>query len=231
MIYIAFTLGIFGSLHCLGMCGPLAFALLPGVEKGGIHNTLRALSYNIGRIISYTILGVFTGLLSSAVHLTGIQRPLTIVVGILMIILFLVSMDFEKLILKSSNYSAFLKRYQNLINKAFHQLQKTHAIFLGMVNGLVPCGLVYLALAGSLTADGLGGSILFMTFFGLGTLPAMFLLLAGTSLISLRKRLQFRKVFAYLQLFVGVFMLYRAFAVELPDNLELYWSMGKLMCH
>ncbi|WP_235296421.1 sulfite exporter TauE/SafE family protein [Portibacter marinus] len=231
MFYVAFTLGMFGSLHCLGMCGPLAFALLPGIHRGGIKNTLRVILYNLGRTSSYMILGLIAGLFISAISLTGLQKPLTILVGIVLIIMAFVSINLERTISKNKIYQKAISYYHRKIRYILQEKASRNAWFLGMLNGLVPCGLVYLALAGALNSGSLSNSSLFMAYFGLGTFPAMFLLLIGSSYLTLSNRLRWNKVMTYLQLMVGIFLIYRGIAVEMPVNLELYWSLGKVMCH
>lgn len=232
MIYIAFTLGLFGSIHCLGMCGPLAFSLLPGIQKKGKESVFRAIGYNSGRIISYVGMGMLIGLFGGLFNLSGLQKPLGILIGIVLIILFLFSFDIEKLLFKSSSYRSFYNKYSQYLSKYFNHLKKQNSIFLGMLNGLIPCGLVYLALAGALTSGGVLSGAQFMFWFGIGTFPAMFLLLVSFSLLDLKRKLNFRKVFAFLQLFVGIFLIYRAVSIQVPADLTLIDAMlNPVMCH
>lgn len=232
MIYIAFTLGLFGSLHCLGMCGPLAFSLLPGIQEKSSKNVVRAVSYNAGRVISYVTMGMLVGLFGGLFNLSGLQKPLGISLGIVLVIMFLFSFDIEKLLFRSSSYSKLYSKYSTYLSKVIGKLKRQPPLLLGMLNGLIPCGLVYLALAGALTSGGVLSGGQFMMWFGLGTFPAMFLLLVSFSLLDLKRRLNFRKVFAFLQLFVGVFLIYRAVHIEIPADLSLIDAMlNPVMCH
>lgn len=232
MFYVAFTLGLFGSLHCLGMCGPLAFSLMPGISERSSKSIVRALGYNTGRVLSYVSLGLVMGVFGGLVNFSGLQKPLTIGVGVFLILLFFLSLDLEKLLFKSGTYRGMFEKYNQFLSKNLRSLSQKGSLFLGVLNGFIPCGLVYLALAGALTTGGLLKGGLFMFYFGLGTFPAMFLLLSSFSLMDLKRRLGFRKVFAFLQLFVGVFLIYKAFLVEIPLDLSLISSMiNPIMCH
>lgn len=231
MVYIAFTLGLFGSLHCLGMCGPLAFALLPGIQDHKIQSLKRALGYNVGRILSYTTLGITVGILSGFINLSGFQKPISIAMGIIFIFLFLVSMDLEKLLFKSASYRNVFSKYTAFLIFSLNRISSNNVVFMGILNGLVPCGLVYLALAGAVTAEGLLESGMFMFFFGLGTFPAMFVLLLGVSMFDLKAKLMKYRFFSLLQLFLGCFLIYRSISIDLPANLDLLWNIGKVMCH
>lgn len=231
MIYIAFTLGLFGSLHCLGMCGPLAFALLPGIKEKSSRNLFRTLGYNSGRVISYTLLGLLMGLIGGFINISGFQKPMSVFMGLVLILLFFMSMDIESILFKSSSYRDVFAKYRTFLSSTVAKFSANNSLLMGMLNGFIPCGLVYLALAGAMTSGGVFKGAYFMFFFGLGTFPAMFALLSSYSFLGLNQRRKMKHFFSYLQLFVGVFLIYRGLAIDIPANLELLWSMGKVMCH
>lgn len=232
MIAVAFTLGLFGSLHCLGMCGPLAFSLMPGVEHNNVKAIIKASAYNFGRVISYMGLGILIGVFGGLFNFSGFQKPLTIAMGIFLIVLFFFSMDLERLLFKSKNYQNLYTRFSKMLSVAFNSKMRSNTLAMGMLNGLIPCGLVYLAMAGALATGSPLLGARFMFFFGMGTFPAMFFLLAGTSILNLRSKLKFRKVFAFLQLFLGIFLIYRALAIDVPMDLSLLQSMANpILCH
>lgn len=235
MIWIGLTLGFVGSLHCLGMCGPLALGMSRFGGNTWWSSGLFALQYNFGRIVSYAVLGAFVGLIGEAILMSGIQKSFSIVAGILLIIMFLMSFDLEKLLFKSTNYKKIYQKVSNRISQALQKGARSHPVFVGMLNGLLPCGLVYLALAGSLASGGVLLSIAFMTAFGAGTLPAMIgVMIAGqriNQLSSIRSFL-FRKAFPVLHLALGVFLIYRGIVVDMPEQLD-FWTAIKhpVMCH
>lgn len=232
MIGIAFTLGLFGSLHCLGMCGPLAFSLMPGTNNNNASAVFKATGYNLGRVFSYMVLGLLIGIFGGLFNFSGLQKPLTIGLGLFLIALFFFSMDLEKLLFKSALYQKLYSGYSRLLTSSFNSKIRNNAFAMGSLNGLIPCGLVYLALAGALSTGNPFSGAQFMFFFGMGTFPAMFLLLAGTSIMKLRSRLQFKKVFGVLQLFLGIFLIYRAIMIDIPMDLSLLQSMtDPILCH
>jgi len=148
MWYVAFTLGLFGSLHCVGMCGPLVIAF--GRTEGGslAANVYSGVSYNLGRTL------------------------------------------------------------------------------------MLPCGLVYLALAGALASGGVWQGMLFMILFGLGTLPMLLAVILGYEWVSPTIRFQFRKVLPYVTLSFGLFLIYRGVVVDMPTELNFWEALrNPIMCH
>ncbi len=169
MIWTALLLGIGGSLHCAGMCSPLALAVT-SFNKKLLFNRL---VYNIGRIIVYGSFGAMVATFGSLFNFQSIQTLLSITLGVLLILLGIGAV--------SSMRIPFLTTLINKIsliikNKFSTQLKKKNTIslfMLGTLNGLLPCGLTYLALSYTLTLDTAGEGLLFMLLFGLGTFPVM----------------------------------------------------------
>lgn len=163
--WLAFVTGFAGSLHCVGMCGPLSMAFLaPG--KGGV---LKVLSYHLGRIWTYTLLGMLAGLFSSVFYMFGLQRLVALGGG--MIVLLALFSNFHFQIPYLSAVQSSLYHYTHKLNK----LGQTKWLLLGMVNGIIPCGLVYIALAASITSGSIFTGGLYMLAFGLGTFPLFIL--------------------------------------------------------
>ena len=234
MLWVALSLGFLGSMHCLGMCGPLALGV---AGYGGVSLKQRlwqSTQYNLGRTFTYAILGAIVGLFGELIVMSQFQQFFSSGTGVLLIALSLMSLDIEKILFKSPSYQ---KGYQK-ITKRIHSILKKGALkypfMIGTINGILPCGLVYLALTGSLVSGAIWSSMLFMTFFGLGTIPALMILM---SIGSHRKfpnpfRINFKKVFIVLQFLFGIFLIYRSFAVEVPVELD-FWTAIKhdVMCH
>lgn len=171
MIYTAFVLGIAGSLHCVGMCGPIALALPVPAE---IPRALGLLLYNAGRILTYGLLGLLVGLVGQLLALAGYQQLLSIVCGVLIVlwaILPLLPIRTTTLPNGLSFFHGFIKKQLSYFLK---RRTRSTLLILGILNGFLPCGLVYVALAASLsTANSIMGGW-FMVLFGLGTAPLMF---------------------------------------------------------
>ncbi len=223
MWYIAFTLGLFGSMHCIGMCGPLAVAFTNKEHTSKMSELFTALSYNIGRTVTYTLIGLFFGLFGNLMVVNNLQSVFSIVLGLLLVISFLFAIDIESKINTSSLLGSYYTKVRNLLNSMMSRAKAYPTFLLGMANGLLPCGLVYLAVAGSLATGTIIGGAIFMMIFGLGTIPAMLSLIIGSNTIPFHWRKNFRKVLPYITLIFGCFLIYRGLTVDLPLNMD-FWS-------
>lgn len=177
-MFSALLLGLAGSLHCVGMCGPLMLAVpLPTSERSKV--LLQMLVYHSGRILTYSALGVLFGLLGKGVVVAGLQQTVSVLAGFFMIAMAFVAWRMERLITALPGFGTFTRSVQRSMGK----LMKAHPggvpFSLGLLNGLLPCGMVYAALAGAITTTNSLEGGLFMATFGLGTLP---LLLLATTL-------------------------------------------------
>jgi len=203
----AFGIGFLGSLHCAGMCGPIALAM-PAAQGNRWVQLLSNLSYQIGRIVTYGFIGLLFGLIGRGFSIAGIQQPLSIALGVLMILAVVlpqvVKINQTPKILQTS-ISNLKKNMGNFLRK--RGLSARFAT--GMLNGLLPCGLVYMALLGAL---GIGSPWLssgFMVFFGLGTFPVMFFIAFSGQIISVKWRNIFNKVAPYAVVVLGLIFVLR----------------------
>ncbi len=232
MIYVAFTLGLFGSLHCIGMCGPLAIAFSNQDGNTQSSNIKSALFYNLGRTATYTLFGLVFGILGRFLFVAELQKIVSIILGILLIVSFLFNIDLDRTINQNDAIKKYYFSIRKFIAEMMNKSQNYHPFQLGMANGLLPCGLVYLALAGALATGDIIGGAGFMTIFGLGTLPMLFALTIGMSLFSPNFRSRFRKILPYVTLFFGVFLVYRGVVVDMPMELDFWEALrNPVMCH
>ena len=184
---IALALGLLGSLHCAAMCGPLMLAL-PVPPGGPARFVAGRIIYQLGRVATYCLLGVAAGLVGKSIFLAGLQRSLSIGLGVAILLGFLIS--------KKISLSAPVVRLIVVLKAAMSsQLQRRSLrslALLGMLNGLLPCGLVYVAMAGAVSLGSLLDGIFYMAVFGLGTLPTMLgISLSGKLFpIALRRKLR-----------------------------------------
>ena len=232
MIYLALSLGFFGSMHCIGMCGPLAL----GVSKLAYSNQrnyfISSFKYNIGRVVTYTLLGLVFGLVGQTLIMSGFQRIFSILAGLVLIVLFLFSLDFEQFLRKSKFLNRGLSKISVLISETTSSRWMKMPFAFGLANGLLPCGLVYLALAGSLTYGGVEEGMLFMFLFGISTIPALFILAIGGNFLSGKFRISLRKLLPFIQLIMGAYLIYRGIAVGIPDELDFYTALkNPILCH
>ncbi|NNF33067.1 MAG: sulfite exporter TauE/SafE family protein [Saprospiraceae bacterium] len=232
MIYLALTLGFFGSLHCIGMCGPIALGVSNIGYESGRNQFLTTIQYNFGRVVTYAMLGLLFGIIGQTIVLAGMQKVFSFLAGILLILLFLLSLDFEQFLSRIKVFKRGLSGLSSLISRlTSNNLMKKPFVF-GMANGILPCGLVYLAIAGSLASGGIYQGMIFMTLFGLGTIPALLALMLGSGLIGPKIRSGFRKFLPYVQLIMGIYLIYRGVVVDMPDQLDFYTALkNPIMCH
>ncbi|MGK7389972.1 MAG: sulfite exporter TauE/SafE family protein [Candidatus Cyclobacteriaceae bacterium M2_1C_046] len=200
----ALILGFLSSWHCIGMCGPLAMAVNHGGGRGPWYG---AAIYHSGRILIYAGLGVLMGLLGMATYMLKLQQYFSFLLGAVVIILIFRQSWLNKLTAKyqKSRFMQFIRK--NVLNKRNFRSKKGKFIS-GMANGLLPCGMVYVALAGALAQPAISSSVIYMLMFGLGTLPA----LMATQFIPLGwARKPFFKKWAYAgMLVISCLFFYRA---------------------
>lgn len=209
---LAFFTGLFGSIHCVGMCGPLAFAI-PSFREQAWLILVDKLVYNIGRTLSYTVLGLSIGLIGQQLWLAGIQSSLSIVTGLLIITvalfrIFKISWGSGKLATKMT------QPFNKLISSAIKH--KSGHLIIGILNGLLPCGFVYLALAGALNTGNSISAAQYMLFFGLGTLPLMFIAMVSTSFISPIFRRKINNAIPFVMLLLGLWFVLRGLNLDIP---------------
>lgn len=170
MLIAAFILGFLNSLHCLGMCGPLHLAA--GIHSQQSNAWLFATSYHSGRLFTYSILGLLFGLLGFGLKLAGTQQYLSIISGVIILVVAITGFKHIESVL----YVPFKQTVGSLLPKLYGKQDLALKFGAGMVNGLLPCGLVYMALVGSLAMQHAWQGALFMIVFGAGTLPVFALL-------------------------------------------------------
>jgi sulfite exporter TauE/SafE len=210
-LVVAFSLGFFGSLHCVGMCGPIAMAI-PVHGRGLGFRILGIYLYNSGRIFTYGILGAVLGTLGLGMKLAGYQQVLSITLGVLL----LLGLILPRIL--SINNSLLLKFNMKLKGwfASWMKQKSPQALFItGLLNGLLPCGLIYVALAGATSSGETVKGALFMAVFGLGTLPAMFSV-SFISSISKRFRLYLSHTAPVLTFVVGVMLVVRGLGLGIP---------------
>jgi len=204
----ALTLGLLGSFHCIGMCGPIAIAL-PLNNRNWFLRVSGALLYNIGSAFTYAFMGALFGFLGKGLVLTGLQQWVSILMGIIMVL----SVVFPYIGKMSQPLNHLSFKLTVPIKKPLSQLfqkRSAYSLFLiGLLNGFLPCGLVYIALAGAVaTGDMLLGAV-YMFLFGLATLPVMFLLNMAGNMVSLRFRNLIRRIIPVFIVIIGLLFILR----------------------
>lgn len=167
------ALGFFGSLHCIGMCGPIALAL-PSQSKSKLSFYSGRILYNLGRVITYSIMGLIIGLIGQKINLAGYQQIVSITLGALILIAVLLPSNIKNYFIRLKAVQLITKALQSSIGVLFRRGGQGSLFGIGVLNGFLPCGFVYVALAGAVALNSIEKSILFMALFGVGTIPAMF---------------------------------------------------------
>jgi sulfite exporter TauE/SafE len=208
--YLAFMIGLLGSVHCIGMCGPLAFAV-PSLKQGMGFLVLDKVLYQAGRIVSYSILGLCIGLIGRQIWMSGLQQGISIFTGLLIIIA-ACSRIFK---FSAGNRSSFmLKPFNKLFGYALKH--KANHLIIGMINGLLPCGFVYLALAGAVNTGSVVKAAEYMFWFGAGTTPLMLLATISMGFTGNLVRKRINKVIPFMMLFLGVWFILRGMDLNIP---------------
>jgi len=211
--YTALLTGLAGSLHCVGMCGPLAMAL----PVGRLPQRLRTgaiLLYHAGRIGAYASLGIFTGMLGQVLVLTGLQQPLSIGAGLFLLIWTLSSQRYANG-LRTSSLGQWLSRP---LMQLLHRPSLASFLGMGVLNGLLPCGFVYVAMAGSLANDTAPEGAAYMALFGLGTLPALLSIRWIPTLLPARLRQRFSRALPIMTLVLALLLIGRGLVPYLKTH-------------
>ncbi len=215
ILLTALVLGLMGSFHCAGMCGPIAIALplhgntVPQKIYGG-------LLYNIGRTLTYGIMGAIFGLLGQGVEMIGFQQKISIIMGAVMIISVLFPSLFKNQYSMDKSWFSFVGKLKTTIGQMFSIRSFSSLFLIGLLNGLLPCGLVYMAIAGAIgTGDVLLGS-LYMVAFGLGTIPMMLSISLAGNILSATVRKRINKLIPVLVVVVGIFFVLRGLSLGIP---------------
>jgi len=214
MLYTAFILGFLGSLHCLGMCGPIAF-MLPLNRQNQITQFFQLMSYHLGRLTTYTLIGVIFGLLGKGFELFTFQQHLSIFTGVLMISIIIFPKLFAKLPFSKAIHQLLIK-IKSELGKELQQKKKNTFFLIGFLNGFLPCGLLYMAVLGAIATHNTFYGSLYMLLFGLGTIPLM------SSIVYLGKFTHFtfynyfRKIVPAAVIIIGVLFILRGLALDIP---------------
>jgi sulfite exporter TauE/SafE len=211
-IIMGLTMGLAGSLHCIGMCGPLALAL-PLNSAKSLNRFFSALAYNTGRTVTYFSMGAILGWTGSRLAVVGYQQLFSIAAGILILVLLLLGKYMPPIGL----FPVLQARFKKYIAGFLTRKNSMQGLFIfGMLNGLLPCGLVYMAIASALVIGGPLQSGIFMASFGLGTIPLMLVLMITGHMVSFSLRTAMKKAVPYFIGFVAVLMIMRGLNLGIP---------------
>ena len=208
---IAFLLGLLGSLHCAAMCGPLMLAL-PLPPGGPARFVAGRIVYQLGRIATYCLLGIVAGLIGKSLFVAGFQRWLSISLGLAVLAGFLIS----KRVAVSAPVVRLVGKLKFMMSAQLKQRSYRSLTLLGLLNGMLPCGLVYVALAGAVSRGDLLDAVTYMAMFGLGTLPTMLGISLSGRLFPAAIRLKLRSAIPVGVCLLAAMLILRGMALGIP---------------
>jgi uncharacterized protein len=215
MIPAALLLGLVTSLHCVGMCGPIALSLGLNPQQR-VQLYLKNLTYQLGRITTYSILGLIVGFLGKGFQLFGSQQYISIAVGLLMIVMVFLPKNISSSMSNNNPFTTVLLKIKLGLGKLLGKVNYKSLYSIGLLNGLLPCGPVYIALTATIASETAYEGALFMFLFGLGTIPLMFLTTLIGSTISQEYRNKIMKIYPFILVFLGVLFILRGLELDIP---------------
>ena len=233
MLYTAFIFGLISSMHCIGMCGPIAL-MLPVDRTNQVKKVTQILTYHFGRITAYATIGFIFGLLGRGFFIAGIQQRLSILIGIMMIVIVL----FPSKIISKYNFSkpifGIISKIKTTLGSQFTNKSYRSLFTIGLLNGFLPCGMVYVALFGAVAMQSSIFGSIYMILFGLGTIPLMSSVVYIDTFLSFSVRDKIQKAIPFLTVFIGILFILRGLGIGIPyvspSDMSLF-IQSKPNCH
>jgi sulfite exporter TauE/SafE len=207
------------------MCGPIAM-MLPVSRDNATKKAIQILLYHLGRLTTYASLGFLFGLLGKGLYLAGFQQKISILVGLLMVAMAIIP---EKVFAKY-NFSRpvyrLISKVKTNLGSQFKRKSPDALFTIGLLNGLLPCGLVYAALFGAIAMQNVGFSIMYMLLFGIGTIPLMSAVVYVSNVLSNPFRNKFQKIIPLVTVVIGILFVMRGMGLNIayisPSNMHLF---------
>ncbi|HNP33531.1 MAG TPA: sulfite exporter TauE/SafE family protein [Flavobacterium sp.] len=215
MLTAAFFLGLISSLHCIGMCGPIAM-MLPVSQRNPERKAVQIIIYHLGRIVSYSIIGLLFGILGRGFYMAGIQQQLSIFAGVAMIVIIALPANVFARYNFSRPLYQLISKLKSLLGKQFSKSSLKSIFSIGILNGLLPCAMVYAAVFGALAMPTILFSVLFMAVFGAGTVPLMSGVVYLQQLFPMTVRNRIQKMIPIAITCLGVLFIIRGLGIGIP---------------
>ncbi|WP_412985929.1 sulfite exporter TauE/SafE family protein [Pontimicrobium sp. IMCC45349] len=215
MLLSALVLGLLGSFHCVGMCGPIAF-MLPVDRTNTYKKASQIAIYHFGRLLSYSIIGLFFGLIGKSLYIFGLQQQLSIAIGVLMIIVVLIpyktfsKYNFSKPLFK------IISKVKSALGKELKKKSPDTFLTIGFLNGFLPCGLVYMAVFAAIATGSIAKGSIYMLVFGLGTIPLMTTAIYISRFLSGQVRQRIQKAIPVFVIVIGALFILRGLGLGIP---------------
>ncbi len=215
MLLSALLLGLMGSLHCVGMCGPIAF-MLPVDRESNLKKFTQIFIYHFGRLLAYSIMGLLFGLLGKSLQVFGLQQKLSIIIGVVMILVILIPYKtFHKYNFSTPIYKV-ISKVKSQLGKELQKKTPDTFLTIGFLNGFLPCGLVYMALFGAIAMANILESSLYMLLFGIGTIPLMTTAIYFSNLLKGVTKQKIQKLIPTFVIIMGILFILRGLGLGIP---------------
>lgn len=215
MLWSAFIFGLLGSFHCVGMCGPIAF-MLPVDRSNSFRKVSQITTYHIGRLLAYALIGLMFGLVGKGLYLFGFQQQLSIVIGAAMIVLVLIPAHKLNRFKISQPIYQLISKVKSALGKSLKKKTADTFLTIGFLNGFLPCGLVYMAVFGSLvSANAMEGSM-YMILFGIGTIPLMTSAIYLGKFLNANIKQRIQKAIPVFVIIIGILFILRGLGLGIP---------------
>lgn len=214
-IWGGLLIGLAGSFHCIGMCGPIVLATSVG-NSSTFRFLANRLIYNSGRVVSYMILGFVSGLVGTGARMAGMQRWLSIALGVAIILAVLLPSKYISRLFPGNIWNWLSSRLRSLWGRLLGQQSAGAMLLIGFLNGFLPCGLVYIAMASAAAAPSMSESILTMAMFGLGTVPVMLATAFLGGFISLKLRNTIQRLIPAAAILMATLLIVRGLSLGIP---------------
>ncbi len=225
MLFTAFIFGLISSFHCIGMCGPIAM-MLPVDRNNQAKKVSQIITYHLGRLFAYSTIGFIFGMLGKGFLLAGMQQKMSIFIGIVMILIILIpekvvaNYNFSKPIFK------VISKIKTTLGSQFKNKSYKSLFTIGLLNGFLPCGMVYVALFGAIAMQSPTLGVLYMVLFGIGTVPMMSSIVYLNSFLTISIRNKIQKAIPYVAVFIGIVFILRGLGLGIPyispSNMSLF---------
>lgn len=215
MLLSAIALGLLGSLHCVGMCGPIAF-MLPVDRTNDYKKAGQIFIYHFGRLMAYGSIGLLFGLLGKGLYVFGLQQKLSIVIGILMILFFLIPYKTISKYNFSRPVNRIVFKIKGRLGKELSKKTADTFLTIGFLNGFLPCGMVYMALFGAMAMGNPWEGALYMVLFGMGTLPLMTAAIYFSGLLKGVARQRMNRLIPIFVVAIGLLFILRGLGLGIP---------------
>jgi hypothetical protein len=207
------------------MCGPIAM-MLPVDRNNPAKKVTQILTYHLGRLTAYGTIGLIFGLVGKGFFMAGVQQKLSIFIGVAMIAVILIPENIFSKYNFSKPMFKLISKIKSTLGSQFKNKSYKSLFIIGLLNGILPCGMVYVALFGAIAMQSESLGVLYMVLFGLGTVPMMSSVIYINSFLTVPVRNRIQKVIPYVAVLIGVLFILRGLGLGIPyvspSNMSLF---------